>query len=383
MRSGGSLIKAASALAAAFVLFTAAPVAADTAPPGQVLSNFESYWGAKLVRDCGYSEPVPGSASESVWVFCDTAIYNWAGEFAGFIPGSTAARGPRTAGMVPTGLSELPTPPAAVPAMPNINGPAIFLPQPTGLYRSDGTACSGSGVYPASWTTGVTRIPGTSRLLLTYIDVCVESQWAFVIGRMGSVEYTPSSNTLSNRTTLFAATSPGSQLSNRLWLGSPYFSGSYLYLFSSECDGMYLGACTGGDVFLARVPSSQRGTASAYRFRQGSSWVTNPALATSIVSGAAPTEISVDNFAAVGRSLVLVEGISIGGHYRVWEATSPVGPWTQRGGTRTADLCTTPPGVVDFCHALIAQPELSTTTHLAVTHYSVEQQHVRMTTSAW
>jgi hypothetical protein len=356
-----------------------APVGADVPPPAQVKSNYETERDQHIVRDCGYSEPVPGSSTESVWVFCDSIVRG--SPF--FIPGSTAARGPRTAGMVPTGLSELPTPPAPVPPLPNTNPPARFLPQPTGLFKGDGSPCAGGGVDPASWTTGMTRIPGTSRLLLTYIDVCVQGELDYVVARLGTIEYTPSTNRLSNQTTLFSAPSPGQQIPEPLQLGSPRFFARHLYLFASECDSVYFGVCVGGDVFLARVLRSARDDASAYRFRRGSSWVTDPTQATNIVPGATPTEVSVDHFGAVDRALVMVEGTSIGGHYRVWEATSPTGPWTQTGDPRTVDLCTPPPGRLEFCRALIAQPELSTTSDLAVTHYSVEEEHIRMTTSPW
>lgn len=229
----------------------------------------------------------------------------------------------------------------------------------------------------------MTRIPGTSRFLITYTDVCVQAGWDFVIGRMGTIEYTPSTNTLSGKKTLFTAPSPGAELSSRLWLGSPVFSGSHLYLFSSECTGEYSGACTGGSVIQARVLSGDRGTATAYKFRQGSNWIGDVAQATTAFQGATPKEVSVDNFAGVGRGFVMVELTSIGGHYRVWEASSLTGTWTQRGGTRTVDLCTPPTGVVDFCHALIAQPELSTSSKIAVTHYSAAEQRIRMTMSTW
>ena len=49
------------------------------------------------------------------------------------ISGSTAAEGPATRGKVPTGLSELTTPGSGVPPIPNNDGPAHFLPAPSGL----------------------------------------------------------------------------------------------------------------------------------------------------------------------------------------------------------------------------------------------------------
>jgi hypothetical protein len=68
--------RSATVLAAAAIVTCASPVAAqaDSPPPGQVLSNFENY-GANIVRDCGYSQPLPAHPSSSLWLFCDTDVY--------------------------------------------------------------------------------------------------------------------------------------------------------------------------------------------------------------------------------------------------------------------------------------------------------------------
>lgn len=376
------------ALAAAAGLFlgAAAPAAADV-PPAPIKSNFETYFGSTLMRDCGYSERVPGSSTENLWVFCDTAVYSWnqrpyVDPPGGFIPGSTVARGPVTRGQVPTGLSEVPTPPAALPAMPHNNGPSRFLPNPTDLVKSNGQPCAGDS-YQASWTSGMTRIPGTTRLLLSYWDVCVEPNWHIVVNRTGIVEYTPSTNTLGTKRTLFSA-APGAQLAETLRLGSPVFrSDGNLYLFSYRCDQSNPYGCDNGSVFLAKVASGSRNDPNQYWFRWGSDWTKTSSAATSVVTGAKPIDVSVDSFSSVGRGLVLVETTSIGGHYRVWEASDPSGPWTLRGAERQAPRCTTPPGVVDFCHALIGQPELSTTSSIAVSYYGVEDARPMMATSPW
>ncbi len=376
------------------LIASSATAQADDPPPAPVRSEFENYWGAGLHRDCGFAQPVPGQSGQAFWLFCDTAVTNLWGEPAGFIPGSTAARGPFTPGMVPTVLSELPTPPAAVPAMPNHNGPAQFLPTPTGLYERNGTTPCGTSTgpddpidsYPASWISGLTTIPSTNRFLITYIDVCVQTGWVFVVSRFGMVEYTPSTNTLSGQTTVFSA-APGADLPlQQQNLGSPIFgSDGNLYVFSKHCTAAdAFTRCTGGSIWEARVASGSRGTASAYRWRNGSSWVTSAASATSIVSGATPTDISVHSYANVGRGIVIVENNSLGGDYRLFSASTPSGTFSALGGPRnTGGGCEVPPGVDDFCHAMIGHPELSTTSQLAISYYAVEDRHVRVTTSPW
>lgn len=394
-----ALFRAVAALAAAGSVFavSAAPASADDPPPAPIKSNFETHYGSTQMRDCGYSERLPGSSTENLWVFCDTAVYSWfqtpyVDVPTRFIAGSTAARGPVTRGLAPTGLSEVPNPPTPLQPMPHHDGPWPFLSNPSDLMKSDGvTACVGDA-YQASWPSGLARIPGTSRMLLTYWDVCVEGPWNIIVNRVGSVEYTPSTNTFGPKTTLFTA-APGQQLDKRLRLSSPVFrSDGNLYLFSFDCTQSNPYGCDTGNVFLARVAVASRHDWRQYRFRQGGGWTPTCggtptpscwSLATSVITGAKPTDISVDNFSSVGRGLILVETTSIGGHYRVWEASDPAGPWTQRGAERQAPFCAPPPNVVDFCHALIGQPELSTTSSIAVSYYSVENARPTLTTSSW
>ena len=101
-RSIGAIIVAVGVLGV-----PAAPALADSAPPASVKSNFENTYGASLSRDCGFSTPLPANPATSLWLFCDTAIYGLNQQLqyhlTGFIPGSTAAEGPYTAGEVPQG----------------------------------------------------------------------------------------------------------------------------------------------------------------------------------------------------------------------------------------------------------------------------------------
>src|SRR4051812_40224094 len=112
-------------------LLPLAQAAADVAPPAKVVSQFETHWGASLARDCGFSRRLP--SNQSLWLFCDTAIYDWTGALTGFIGGTTAAEGAFSPGLVPTQLVEVPTPPGALAGRSSFIGPARFLPNPSNL----------------------------------------------------------------------------------------------------------------------------------------------------------------------------------------------------------------------------------------------------------
>jgi hypothetical protein len=146
-------LTAALALTAGNSCATSATAVVDHPPPGQVLSNFENYFGANIGRDCGYSQPLPANPASSLWLFCDTDVHGlgpvgqW--QLSNVVSGSSAAEGPATPGEVPAGLSELTTPGSGVPPVPNHDGPAHFLSPPAGLITRP--ACPATG--PA------TRIP--------------------------------------------------------------------------------------------------------------------------------------------------------------------------------------------------------------------------------
>src|SRR4051812_22667776 len=108
--------------AASLLVVTAIPAGADVSPPAAPLSRFESVPGNTVDRDAGYSAAIPGT-SNSLWLFGDS---QWTG--GGYWFGSTAAAGPYTRGLVPTGLTELLTPNAPSSA-PSNRGPSGFLPQ--------------------------------------------------------------------------------------------------------------------------------------------------------------------------------------------------------------------------------------------------------------
>lgn len=363
--------------AAATLVVAAVPAMADASPPAQVLSNFENYYGADLVRDCGYSTPLPADTADSLWLFCDTATYgiNSQGEWAltGFIPGSTAAEGPSTPGEVPTDLSEVPTPGNGAPTLPNDDGPAQFLPTPSGLVNSDGQPCdSADGDYAASWITGVTRDAArSSDVLVSFNDYCVMGDLDYLAEGFGLAQYDPATNTMTSEVTTFSDTS-GTALAQQDLLGSPVFSGGYLYLFGSNCAEVYDVTCisdTGDAIYLARVranPSDWANPADYQWYEGPSAWTSAAASAASLISGATPLAVSVDDFSGLGQGFVLVEQTDDVGDFTVYQASRPAGTWTQ---TMSGTVPCTVEGD-DFCRAINPHPELSTSSDLLVSYFN-------------
>jgi hypothetical protein len=355
---------------------TSVAASADSAPPSQVLSNFENYFAANIVRDCGYSQPLPANPHSSLWLFCDTDVYGFVSgqwKLANIIPGSTGAVGPSTRGEVPTNLSEMLTPGTGVPTLPNHDGPAQFLPTPSGLVTSTGQPCdSANDAYAASWVSGVTRDPASSSdVLISFNNYCVPSSGDFLAEGFGLAQYDPATNVLTSEATVFSATS-GQPLAAQERLGSPVLQGGYLYLFASRCAEEYDVTCianSGDAVYLARIADrpSAWDNAGGYQWRTGSSgWTTMPGSATSVVSGARPLQVSVGNFSAVGQKLVLIEQTDAVGAFTVYEASRPAGPWAMK--TSGTVPCTTEGD--SFCRAIIGHPELSTKSKLLVSYFN-------------
>lgn len=368
--------------AAAALLLVAAPataVRADTPPPAQVLSRFEtSAAGNKVSRDCGYSKQLPGSTTRSLWLFCDSS---WSGTSSGFWLGATAAVGSSTPGQVPTTLTEIPTPPAAI-AAPSGRPPAGFLPTPSGVVLPDGSTCNVPGSsYGASWISGVAREPATadtSKLLITYADVCVHAG-GILTERFGLVEYAPSTNTLSGQTQVFSAASglPFQQI-----LGSPVFSGGHLYLFGFVCDSSAFGACGSGRVTVARVTATRSAWQSGtnYRYWNGTGWSADPTTAQSVLTGARPLAAHVEDFSALGKGLVLIEQPDITGAFRVWRSASPTSGWSL---TRTGNAPCGDQSGLDLCRAYFGHPELSTADGLLMSYYDPTDDHVGVMAVPW
>jgi hypothetical protein len=391
---------AAVAMCIPALLFMAGTAGAvDTNP--QILSNWEtSNPGDSIVRDCGYGIPDPTRSGQDIWLFCDSIPYEGSSFSEAILGTGTAAEGPYTAGSAPQSLSELPTPPSSA-TLPNSNGPAPFMPLPTGLVDPyNDTSCPGSndgvyppsysGDYPASWFTGVAREPGSSHLLISFQLYCVvpsNSTNPFYDEGFGVVDYNPATNTLGTPKYVFT-TMGGATLPLQQQLTNPVFSGGYLYFFSSQCTSSY-GDCLAGDVYAARVQASSSywGDPSKYRFWNGSRWGTSYASSANVISGVTPFAISVGSYPGKGLVLLADAGeYSNSGIMQVYTGSSPTS-WSllTTDNNVLSDTCNS--GAYG-CYALNFHPELSTSTNLAFTYYdpgggSNGLGHLYMATYPW
>jgi hypothetical protein len=362
-----------------------------TLAPAAVLSGIERTGQVSLARDCGFSAPLPAAPGRSLWLFCDTPVYvrdagtggraGWA--LARFIPGSTAAVGPAVAGpepqeRVPGPLSEVPTPAVDGPGAAGSGGvraaagaPAPFLSQPAGLATTFGLPCGDGGSYAASWVSGVARVPATPDLLVTFNNYCVLSgSGGFLHEGFGLAEYDPARRSLSDEVTVLDGAGLDTAMA-AIPLGSPVFSGRYLYLFGPACAAPRAGRCA-GTVVQVRVPASPAAWTNALSYRWRSAgpsgpWTSDAAVATPIIAGAKPSGVSVADFAAVGRRFILVEQSGIGGDFLVYQSSSPAGPWKKITSGRVP--CRPGAGYANFCRAIIGHPELSTRTQLVLSYF--------------
>jgi hypothetical protein len=367
-------------------------------------------------RDCGYSAPLPADPAASLWLFCDTPVYvrrvnasgrkSW--ELQRFIAGSTAAvaatvDGPGSSARTPGTLSEVRTPRLVVSAAGTGAGPVRntalagagtasgaaepFLPAPTELFTPAGLPCGlGNGSYAVSWISGVTRVPSAPYLLISFNDYCVlASSGGFLLEGFGLAEYDPAAGTLSNDATVFYGMD-GSTGTAPVPLGSPVFSGGYLYLFGPTCPVPAQGQCA-GTLLEARVAASPQAWTDplSYQWRApgpSASWTADAAAATAVLPGPRPTGVSVAEFP--GRLLVLVEQTGIRGSFSVYQAPGPGGTWSKIRSGRVA--CRVGAGYANFCRALIAHPELSTPTQLVLSYFdpvAAPEGHVMVQGFTW
>ena len=363
--------------------------------PALVLSAAERGGNVSLARDCGYSAPLPADPRRSLWLFCDTPVYvrsqtvsgraTWALRW--FIAGSTAAEGRAVVGSsrgvrVPGQLSETGTPlgagaaPGGVPPVGDapVPGHALtpFLPLPSGLVTSTGRPCGSDGSYPASWASGVTRVPASPELLIAFNNYCVQGgAGGYLPEGFGLAEYDPATRTLSNRAIVFSGMNLVVAAAAKL-LGSPVFSGRYLYLFGPTCTAVAHGGCATGTLFEARVPATPHAWSDPLDYRwQGSdvpgSWTPDPVAATSIIAGATPSAVSVADMPAAGRQFILVEQTDLSGDFSVYESPAPAGTWHPVMSGRVP--CRPGASLLNFCRAIIVHPELSTPTQLVLSYF--------------
>jgi hypothetical protein len=347
-------------LAIFVVLLVAVPKTPATLRPTPVLSSLERSGQVSLARDCGYSSPLPGDPARSLWLFCDTPVYvrtairgsasGWS--LQRFIEGSTAAVSPpEAAGHAPGDLSEVAAP--GQPGRAAGGSPAPFLARPAGLVMPGGLPCGADGSYAASWVSGVTQVPSAPDLLVTFNNYCVlGGGGGFVREGFGLAEYDPRTGALGDDVTLPEGAA----------LGSPVFSGRYLYLYGPTCTGRRSGRCA-GTLAEARVPASPAAWSDPLSYQ----WLAGAPASDAAVGGPSPSGVSVASFAAAGRRFVLVEQTSIGGAFAVYGSASPAGPWKPVTSGRVP--CRPAAGYANFCRAVIGHPELSTPDQLVLSYF--------------
>ena len=364
-----------------FLILVAACAAAPPRPaPSQVLSNYERDTGNRVRRDCGYSSPLPGKPGWSIWLFCDTVVTSAGGQqVERLILGTgTAADGPYQAGRAPASLTEVPTPPAPL-AIHGTTAPQPFLPAPGGLQLPGSLLpCAGPGAYPAAWISGVTRVPSAAAagtLLITYDDYCVTTPGdAPTAEGFGLASYDPASNLLGPVTPVFRS-GFGLPLPQREVLGSPVAGADgYLYLFGFGS----------GQVYVARTIAAPAYWRSpfTYQYWTGDGW-SSQAAAASLLPAGQPLGISVGDYAADGRGLVMIEQTSLGGGFQAWQASSPAGPWRRLLAGRVPCTRGSETGAAGLCRALIGHPELSTRSRLLISYYDPGNSHVDVAAFPW
>jgi hypothetical protein len=392
------LVVIAALLVVAVLVRPGTTAGPSTLAPEPVMSAIELAGTQSLGRDCGYSAPLPADPASSLWLFCDTPVYVRRGSsgwgLQRFIAGSTAAvaatvAGPGPSSKKPGTLSEIRTPRAVSPAAagdavpaggsaaagagPASRTPAQFLPTPAELFTSAGLPCGlGNGSYAVSWISGVARVPSAPYLLISFNDYCVlGSSGGFLPEGFGLAEYDPAAGTLSTDVTVFSGTDGSGIGAAPVPLGSPVFSGGYLYLFGATCSAPAQGRCA-GTLLEARVAASPGAWADplAYQWWSASptgQWTSDEAAAAALIPGPRPAGLSVAEFPAAGRRLVLVEQTGIGGSFTVYQSPALPGTWSTVRSGQVA--CQVGSGFANFCRALIAHPELSTPAQLVLSYF--------------
>jgi len=332
----------------------------DTAS-NPVLSQYEST-GMAVSRDAGVSVALPNG--NALWVFGDTTIYAPSGNggpltLAAFVPGSSAAEAPYSAGQFPTDLDEVADVGQPLALSPS-TAPSTFLPLPTDLMvPGTTTPCTGAAGRSARWVTGAAVLPNSDDVLITYDDACVQGSWDFTVEGWGFEEYNWSTNAIDvGPDDVFPPAADGVALPDQISsLGSPVVNGDTVSVFSSQCTDLY-GACSAGVVQEATFPATTADLANPTSYSPLVDATTNGALQFT------PMGISVEGYPGVPYQMI--EETSVGGTYDIFSSTTPNGPW-QLETSGTAPGCGAL--TLGFCYALEGHPELSTATQIAMSYY--------------
>jgi hypothetical protein len=343
---------------------TATATTGATVDLGRVLSTADGT-ANPISRDAGISIQYSSNPPLALWVFGDT------GQAVGpLITQGTAASGGFTPGQAPTSLNELPTPPAAPQA--GLTQAFPFFPAPTGLQTASGAPCGTSGTFPAAWVTGGAKKPGSSTVLLVYAEVCIFSGWW---ERVVLAEYDPFANAFMSFARPFVASPLGAGIPSQVGFFSPIFGNDgYLYLFAG--------------LVVARVPADSSSWADGqnYEWWNGTMWTDEMTEAVSVIPGFEPLTVEVRDFSGItGHNLVMLTQTGFTtADFQIYEAMSPMGPWTPGRRGRVPDACSS--GTFG-CYAVIPHAELSTSTKVVYSWLSPDDrnggQHLRLGEIAW
>ena len=280
-------------------------------------------------------------------------------------------------------------------------------------------------------STEITVTDPSSLLFVVYADICgrivagptVEEH----VKRVGVAVYDPAANRFVARLPVFDAGAGPSDLPwyQNLWhpvigAADPPTSDGFarnvdLFLVASTCDTIGgFGTCAAGRVYLARGPLADGNghsglyDAPAYRYwnpgqagvaLEGPSgvdhaqtgWTTADAAASILPpgTGLGPVHAYIGDlrwpgrqtdpaYAGRGEGLVMVEQYSVAGHYRIWQASTPTGPWTLKGSGVTPCLT----GTTTLCGPLVGHPELSTLGQVLVSQARVPAREVEVVAAA-
>jgi hypothetical protein len=320
---------------------------------GRVRSSADSH-SRPIMRDGGFSIQYSTQPPKSLWLFGDTSQQNG----PPFIGGTTAAIGAATPGKAPADLRELPTPPSAPSG--SLQSPQPFFPVPVGLSAPGSVlACgapSSDSLYPAAWPAGGARQPGTSTLVLVYLQTCV-SRKSFPIERLTLALYDVERNRLIGSYTPFVASPLGAGLAATQVLQSPIFGDDgYLYLFAFDSSNVY----------LARVPGDPASWALASNYAWWSQdqgrdgvWTREKSAATSLLTGLRVYGISAGDYSNTTshKYVLLIQTAFRRANFALFEAASLTGEWRAGPTGRVPDAC----AIGTFgCYSLNGHPELST-----------------------
>jgi hypothetical protein len=363
---------------------SASPATVATVDAGRVRSSGEAAFGVDYYRDGGQSVRFSSNPPRSLWLFGDSPVST--GEF---IAGNTAAIGTFVPGQPATSLTEVPT------GNRTVKGSSQFLPTPTDL------PCPG-GVN-ASYPGGAAARPGSTTLVVSYVDLCLGAAGSVIYQRSGLVEYDPASNRFSaNRGRPFTSSPLTSTLPIQQHLSSPVLSDGFLYFFPFACVRTVFLGCAEGRVYVSRVSSLPASWASSASFRwwAAGSWSSDATRATSILPAGEPVGpfgANVGDFSIVPGAparFALIEMTDIVGGFKVLRSPSPTGPWTTVAVSRAPDGCGRPPGQLFFCRTFEVHPELSSSSRLVYSWFSVDDYdhanpkgsaggHVRLASIPW